>query len=186
MTKKRCPWAEDVEEIYVKYHDDEWGVPTYDDQELFEMLVLESFQAGLAWITILKKRENFKDAFDNFDVKKVASYDEKKVEELRNNAGIIRHKGKINAAINNAKIFIEIQREYGSFCKYIWHFTDNQILIDTEENYLTNSHLSDKIAKDLKKRGMKFVGTTIIYSYLESIGVINNHIHECFRYEELK
>ena len=104
MTKKRCPWAEDVEEIYVKYHDEEWGVPTYDDRELFEMLVLESFQAGLAWITILKKRENFKDAFDNFDVKKVASYDEKKVEELRNNAGIIRHKGKINAAINNAKM----------------------------------------------------------------------------------
>ena len=150
------------------------------------MLVLESFQAGLAWITILKKRENFKEAFDNFDVEKVASYDEKKVEELMNNAGIIRHKGKINAAINNAKIFIEIQKEFGSFSNYIWHFTDNKVLIDTEENYLTNSPLSDKIAKDLKKRGMKFVGTTIIYSYLESIGIINNHIHECFRYEELK
>ena len=172
MTKKRCHWAENVEEIYVKYHDEEWGVPTYDDRELFELLVLESFQAGLAWITILKKRENFRDSFDNFDVK--------------NNAGIIRHKGKINAAINNAKIFIEIQKEYGSFSNYIWHFTDNQILIDSEENYLTNSPLSDKIAKDLKKRGMKFVGTTIIYSYLESIGIINNHIHECFRYEELK
>ena len=176
MTKRRCHWAEDVEEIYVKYHDKEWGVPTHDDQELFELLVLESFQAGLAWITILKKRENFRDSFDNFDVEKVAAYDEEKIEELRNNAGIIRHKGKIN----------EIQKEYGSFSNYIWHFTDNKILIDTEENYLTNSPLSDKIAKDLKKRGMKFVGTTIIYSYLESIGVINNHIHECFRYEELK
>ena len=186
MTKKRCPWAEDVEEIYVEYHDEEWGVPTYDDHELFEMLVLESFQAGLAWITILKKRENFREAFDDFDVVKVDNYDDKKVEELRNNAGIIRHKGKIDSAINNARIFIEIQKEYGSFCKYIWQFTDNQILIDTEENYLTNSPLSDRIAKDLKKRGMKFVGTTIIYSYLESIGVINNHIHECFRYEELK
>ena len=150
------------------------------------MLVLESFQAGLAWITILKKRENFREAFDNFDVEKVASYDEKKVEELMNNAGIIRHKGKINAAINNANVFIEIQKEYSSFSNYIWHFTDNKVLIDTEENYLTNSPLSDKIAKDLKKRGMKFVGTTIIYSYLESIGIINNHIHECFRYEELK
>ena len=185
MNKKRCLWAENVEDIYVKYHDEEWGVPSYDDHELFEMLVLESFQAGLAWITILKKRENFWEAFDDFDVEKVASYDEEKVGELRNNAGIIRHKGKINAAINNANIFMEIQKEYGSFSDYIWHFTDNQILKDTEENYLTNSPLSDKIAKDLKKRGMKFVGTTIIYSYLESIGVINNHIHECFRYKEL-
>ena len=162
MTKKRCHWAEDVEEIYVKYHDDEWGVPTFDERELFEMLVLESFQAGLAWITILKKRENFRIAFDNFDVEKVANYDDEKVEELRNNAGIIRHKGKINAAINNAKIFIEIQKEFGSFSNYIWHFTDNETLRDTEENYLTNSPLSDKIAKDLKKRGMKFVGTTIM------------------------
>ena len=186
MTKRRCPWAEDVEEIYVKYHDEEWGVPTHNDYELFELLVLESFQAGLAWITILKKRENFRAAFDNFDVEKVAAYDEEKIEELRNNAGIIRHKGKINAAINNAKIFMEIQKEFGSFSNYIWHFTENNILMDTEENYLTNSPLSDKIAKDLKKRGMKFVGTTIIYSYLESIGVINNHIHECFRYGELK
>ena len=116
----------------------------------------------------------------------VANYDESKMEELLINAGIIRHKGKINAAINNANIFIEIQKEYGSFSDYIWQFTDNNVLIDTEENYLTNSPLSDKIAKDLKKRGMKFVGTTIIYSYLESIGIINNHIHECFRYGELK
>ena len=183
MTKKRCPWAEDVEEIYVKYHDDEWGVPTYDDRELFEMLVLESFQAGLSWITILKKRENFKKAFDNFDVEKVSKYDEAKVEELRNNAGIIRHKGKIESAINNANVFIEIQKEYGSFSNYIWSFTDNKVLKDSEENYKTNSQLSDKIAKDLKKRGMKFVGSTIIYSYLEAIGVINNHIHECFKYE---
>ena len=184
MSKKRCPWAEDVEEIYVKYHDEEWGVPTYDDRELFEMLVLESFQAGLSWITILKKRDNFKEAFDNFDVVKVSEYDDAKVEELRNNAGIIRHKGKINSAINNANVFIEIQNEFESFSNYIWGFTDNKVLKDTEENYKTNSPLSDKIAKDLKKRGMKFVGTTIIYSYLEAIGVIDNHIHECFRYKE--
>lgn len=184
MDKKRCQWAENVEEIYTKYHDEEWGVPTYDDQELFEMLVLESFQAGLSWITILKKRENFEKAFDNFDIETVSKYDEEKIEELRGNEGIIRNKLKINAAINNAKVFMEIQKEFGSFSNYIWGFTDNKILKDTEENYQTNSPLSDKITKDLKKRGMKFVGTTIIYSYLESIGIINNHVHECFRYEE--
>ncbi len=182
MTKKRCPWAEDVEEIYVKYHDEEWGVPCYDDQKLFEMLVLESFQAGLSWITILKKRENFRKAFDNFDVEKVSKYDDEKVEELRNNKGIIRNKLKINAAINNANVFMEIQKEFGSFSNYIWDFTDNKVLKDSEENYMTNSPLSDLITKDLKKRGMKFVGTTIIYSYLEAIGVIDNHTHECFKY----
>lgn len=182
MTKKRCQWAEDVEEIYVKYHDEEWGVPCYDDQKLFEMLVLESFQAGLSWITILKKRENFRKAFDNFDVEKVSKYDDEKVEELRNNSGIIRNKLKINAAINNANVFMEIQKEFGSFSNYIWGFTDNKVLKDSEENYMTNSPLSDLITKDLKKRGMKFVGTTIIYSYLEAIGVIDNHTHECFKY----
>lgn len=182
MTKKRCPWAEDVEEIYVKYHDEEWGVPCYDDQKLFEMLVLESFQAGLSWITILKKRENFRKAFDNFDVEKVSKYDDEKVEELRNNKGIIRNKLKINAAINNANVFMEIQKEFGSFSNYIWGFTDNKVLKDSEENYMANSPLSNLITKDLKKRGMKFVGTTIIYSYLEAIGVIDNHTHECFKY----
>ena len=179
MTKKRCPWAEDVEEIYVKYHDEEWGVPTYDDQELFEMLVLESFQAGLSWITILKKRENFRRAFDDFDVRKVADYDEAKVEELRLNEGIIRHKGKINAAVNNAQVFIEIQDEFGSFDEYIWGFTDGEII---KAEFLTESELSKHISKDLKKRGMKFVGPTIIYSYLESIGVIDNHQEGCFKY----
>ena len=141
-------------------------------------------KAGLSWITILKKRENFRKAFDNFDIETVSKYDEEKVEELRANKGIVRNQLKINAAINNAKVFMEIQKEFGSFSNYIWGFTDNKILKDTEENYQTSSPLSDKITKDLKKRGMKFVGTTIIYSYLESIGIINNHIHECFRYEE--
>ena len=183
MNKKRCSWVSE-EEVYIRYHDDEWGVPTHDDRELFEMLVLESFQAGLSWITILKKRENFRKAFDKFDIEKIIDYDDAKVEELRNNAGIIRHKGKIESAINNAKVFKEIQEEYGSFSNYIWGFTENQVLKDTEENYKPNSPLSDKIAKDLKKRGMKFVGTTIIYSYLESIGVIYNHTHDCFKYEE--
>lgn len=178
MNKRRCSWVT-CDEVYIRYHDEEWGVPTYDDNELFEMLVLESFQAGLSWITILKKRENFKKAFDDFDVVKVADYDEDKIDELRNNAGIIRHKGKITSAINNAKIFIEIQKEFGSFSDYIWSFTDGKII---KAEYLTESELSKEISKDLKKRGMKFVGPTIIYSYLESIGVIDNHEKGCFKY----
>ena len=178
MNKNRCSWVTD-EEVYIKYHDEEWGIPTYDDKELFEMLVLESFQAGLSWITILKKRENFKEAFDDFNVVKVANYGEDKIEELRNNEGIIRHKGKITSAVNNAKIFIEIQEEFGSFSEYIWSFTDGEII---KAEYLTESELSEKISKDLKKRGMKFVGPTIIYSYLESIGIIDNHQKGCFRY----
>lgn len=178
MTKKRCKWA-GPDEIYIRYHDEEWGVPTHDDQELFEMLVLESFQAGLSWITILKKRENFHNAFDGFDVEKVARYDDKKIEELRQDAGIIRHKGKITSAINNAQIFIEMQKEFGSFSNYIWSFTDGEII---KAEYETESELSKTISKDLKKRGMKFVGPTIIYSYLESIGVIDNHEKECFKF----
>lgn len=178
MTKQRCTWA-GSDETYIKYHDDEWGVPTHDDRELFEMLVLESFQAGLSWITILKKRENFRKAFDGFDVVKVANYDDDKVEELRSNEGIIRHKGKITSAISNARVFIEIQDEFGSFDEYIWGFTDGEII---KAEFLTESELSKTISKDLKKRGMKFVGPTIIYSYLESIGVIDNHQEHCFRY----
>lgn len=178
MSENRCTWA-GSDEAYIRYHDEEWGVPTHDDRELFEMLVLESFQAGLSWITILKKRENFKRAFDDFDVRKVASYDDAKVEELRMNEGIIRHKGKINAAVNNAQVFIEIQDEFGSFDEYIWGFTDGEII---KAEFLTESELSRHISKDLKKRGMKFVGPTIIYSYLESIGVIDNHQECCFKY----
>ena len=178
MTIERCSWAGD-DEIYIRYHDEEWGVPTHDDKELFEMLVLESFQAGLSWITILKKRENFRKAFDGFDVQKVAGYNEEKVEELRQNEGIIRHKGKISSAINNAQIFIEIQKEFGSFDKYIWGFTDGEII---KAEFKTESELSKNISKDLKKRGMKFVGPTIIYSYLESIGIIDNHQENCFKF----
>ncbi len=179
MNKNRCTWATDVEEIYIKYHDDEWGVPTHDDRELFEFLVLESFQAGLSWITILKKRDNFKKAFDNFDVVKVANYDENKINELRENAGIIRHKGKITSAINNAQVFMEIQKEFGSFDEYLWGFTEGEII---KAEYLTESELSKHISKDLKKRGMKFVGPTIIYSYLEAVGIIDNHQKDCFKY----
>ena len=178
MTKTRCSWA-GPDEIYIKYHDEEWGIPTHDDRELFEMLVLESFQAGLSWITILKKRQNFKKAFDDFDVEKVAAYDESKISELLENEGIIRHRGKITSAINNAQVFIEIQKEFGSFDSYIWSFTDGEII---KAEYLTESDLSKDISKDLKKRGMKFVGPTIVYSYLESIGIIDNHQEGCFRY----
>ena len=178
MTIERCSWAGD-DEIYIRYHDEEWGVPTHDDKELFEMLVLESFQAGLSWITILKKRENFRKAFDGFDVEKVAGYSEDKVKELRQNEGIIRHKGKISSAINNAQIFIEIQKEFGSFDKYIWGFTDGEII---KAEFKTESELSKNISKDLKNRGMKFVGPTIIYSYLESIGIIDNHQENCFKF----
>ena len=178
MNKNRCKWVSD-DEVYIQYHDQEWGIPTHDDRELFEMLVLESFQAGLSWITILKKRKNFKKAFDDFDVEKVACYDDFKVEELLSNEGIIRHKGKITSAINNAKVFIEIQKEFGSFDEYIWGFTSGEII---KAEYLTESDLSKRISKDLKKRGMRFVGPTIIYSYLESIGIIDNHEENCFKF----
>ncbi len=177
--KKRCSWVEGKEEIYIKYHDEEWGVAKYNDDILFEMLVLESFQAGLSWITILKKREAFREAFDNFNIEKIINYDESKVSELLENEKIIRHEGKIRATINNAKVFKEIQKEEGSFSNYIWDFTDGEII---KEEYKTKSDLSDRIAKDLKKKGMKFVGSTTIYSYLESIGIIDNHAKDCFKY----
>ena len=179
---KRCHWVDENSPIYIKYHDEEWGVPKYDDKELFELLVLESFQAGLSWITVLKKREDFRIAFDNFDVKKVASYDENKVNELLNNEKIIRSRGKINSAINNAKIFIEIQKEFGSFSDYIWGFTNNQVVKNNSDVLPVSTPLSDKISKDLKKRGMKYVGTIIIYSYLQAIGVVDDHEKDCFKY----
>lgn len=180
--KKRCTWVEGQEENYLDYHDNEWGVPVYDDDKLFEMLILECFQAGLSWITILKKREYFREAYDNFNIEKIMEFDDSKIEELMNNKNIIRNRMKIEASINNARIFKSIQEEYGSFSKYIWSFTDNKTLKDTDENYLTKSKTSDMITKDLKKKGMKFVGSVTIYSYLEAIGIINNHTKECYRY----
>ncbi len=178
--KKRCFWVDEKSDLYVKYHDEEWGIPKFDDRDLFELLILESFQAGLAWITVLKKRENFRKAFDNFDVKKVAKYDEKKINELLQNEGIIRSRGKINAAINNAIKFIEIQKEFGSFSNYIWGFTDKKVIKRSKKELPVSTELSDKISKDLKTRGMKYVGTVIIYSYLQAIGVVNDHDKDCF------
>ena len=175
---KRCKWVNLNNPIYVKYHDEEWSVPEHSDEKLFELLILEGFQAGLSWECVLNKRENFRAAFDNFDIDKIINYDEKKREELLANQGIIRNKLKINAAIVNGKIFKEIQKEFGSFNAYIWGFTNGETIIE-EYSLRTTSPLSDKISKDLKKRGMKFVGSTIIYSYLQAIGVLNAHGKEC-------
>ena len=179
---KRCFWVDEKSEIYIKYHDEEWGVPKYDDKELFELLILESFQAGLSWITILKKREEFRKAFDKFEVQKIANYNDEKVYELMNNPDIVRCKNKIKAAINNSKIYIEIQKEFGSFSNYIWGFTNNKVIKNTTGEIIVSSSLSDKISKDLKKRGMKYVGTIIIYSYLQAIGIIDDHDKDCFKY----
>lgn len=179
---KRCFWVDENSEIYKKYHDEEWGVPKYDDRELFELLILEGFQAGLSWITVLKKREAFRKAFDNFEVEKVARYKEDKINDLLQNEGIIRSKSKINSAILNARIFMQIQKEFGSFSKYIWGFTDGKIIKNKNNKFPVSTPLSDKISKDLKKRGMKYVGTVIIYSYLQSAGIVNDHETDCFRY----
>lgn len=179
---KRCFWVDEKSELYIKYHDEEWGVPKYDDKELFELLILESFQAGLSWLIVLKKREAFRKAFDNFDINKIINYDETKINELMLNPEIIRCKRKISATINNAKIYTEIQKEFGSFSNYIWGFTDNKVIKNKTGELITSSPLSDKISKDLKKRGMKFVGTVIIYSYLQAIGVVDDHDKECFKY----
>lgn len=179
---KRCSWVDEKSEIYKKYHDEEWGVPKHDDRDLFELLVLESFQAGLSWLTVLKKREAFKEAFDNFDVKKVANYNEDKINELLKNEKIIRSKNKIQSAIGNAKIFMQIQKEFGSFANYIWSFTNNKVIKNDYDKLPASTGLSDTISKDLKKRGMKYVGSVIVYSYLQAIGVVDDHEKGCFRY----
>ncbi|MBU4485650.1 MAG: DNA-3-methyladenine glycosylase I [Candidatus Delongbacteria bacterium] len=187
--RKRCQWCVNGGQIYLDYHDDEWGVPVHDDRHFFEHIVLEGAQAGLSWITILKRRENYRKAFDNFDVRKVAKYDEKKIEELIGDAGIIRNKLKIRSAVKNAKVFIEIQKEFGSFDKYFWKFTEGKVIdnqIKTMRDIQSTSELSDVISKDLKKRGMTFIGSTIIYAMMQSVGMVNDHEIGCFRYNELK
>ena len=175
--KKRCCWANPKNERYIRYHDEEWGVPVHDDGKLFEMLVLECFQAGLSWECVLNKREAFRAAFDGFDLEAVCAYGEDKLEALRNDPGIIRNRLKIQAAVTNARAFREIQGEYGSFAGYLWHWTEGKVVY---ESGLTHSELSDRISKDLKKRGMKFVGTTVIYAYLQAVGVIYSHDGGCF------
>ena len=175
--KIRCWWANPKNETYIHYHDKEWGVPVYDDRLLFEMLVLEGFQAGLSWECVLNKREAFRLAFDNFDLEKVCGYQEDDVEKLMKNPGIIRNRRKIQAAVKNAWVFREIQREFQSFSNYLWQWTGGEVIYEKGK---TRSELSDKVSKDLKKRGMKFVGTTIIYAYLQAVGVIYSHETGCF------
>lgn len=180
QNKQRCKWCNLKNEKYIKYHDEEWGILNLNEQYLFEMLILESFQAGLSWECVLNKREDFREAFDNFNIEKICTYDDKKVEELLKNEKIIRNRLKIKATINNAKIFKEIQNECGSFREYIENFSKGQIFFEIDK---TTSKLSDEISKDLQKRGMKFVGSTIIYSYLQAIGIIYSHDKECYKYK---
>lgn len=187
MKKNRCSWCGD-NPLYISYHDEEWGVPLFDDQALFECLILETFQAGLSWITVLKKRENFRDAFDYFDYHKIATYDEKKIESLLQNSGIIRNKLKIFSAISNAKYFIEIQNEFGSFRKYIWGFVNENSIknnFKTSSEYPVKTALSETISMDLISRGFKFVGATTIYAFMQAIGIVNDHVESCFRYLDI-
>ncbi|MGI9535412.1 MAG: DNA-3-methyladenine glycosylase I [Thermodesulfobacteriota bacterium] len=185
---KRCSWCMNSE-LYIKYHDDEWGVPVLDDQKQFEFLVLESAQAGLSWFTILKKRENFRKAYKDFNAEKVANFNEKKIEELLKNPGIIRNRKKIEASVSNAKIFLGLQEEYGSFCNYIWGFTDGKPIINSWKDLSeipASTELSNLIAKDLKGRGFKFIGSTIIYAHMQAVGIVNDHTVDCFRYKEVQ
>lgn len=187
MENKRCAWVS-KDKTYIQYHDKEWGRAVKEDNLLFEMLLLESFQAGLSWITILKKRENFREAFDQFDYKKISQYNETKIQSLLKNEGIIRNQLKIRASVSNSIAFLKIQKEMGSFSNYIWSFTDNKSIIGNWKSISeipTTSDLSDKISKDLKKKGFKFVGSTIIYSYLQAIGILNDHTKDCFLYQKM-
>jgi DNA-3-methyladenine glycosylase I len=184
----RCPWLDTRKEDYVKYHDEEWGVPVYDDQKLFEFLILESAQAGLSWYTILKRRQGYRDAFANFDVKKVANFNHSKVEELMQNSQIIRNRGKINAAINNAKLFINIQHEFGSFSDYMWAFVNHKTIVNDITvlgDYPATSEESDAWSKDLKKRGFKFVGSTICYAHMQACGMVNDHSLTCYKRKQI-
>ncbi len=185
---KRCQWCEsDV--LYIKYHDEEWGVPVHSDRKLFEFLILEGAQAGLSWITVLKKRVTYREVFDNFDFNKVALYEESKIQSLLNNPGIIRNKLKVRAAVKNAQAFIKMRKEFGTFNKYIWNFTEHKTQQNSWKNLKdipVNTKISDSMSRDLKKRGFIFVGSTICYAFMQAIGMVNDHIVNCYRYRELK
>ena len=184
---KRCKWLT-ADTIYVTYHDNEWGVPVYDDQKLFEFLILEGAQAGLSWLTVLKKRENYRTCFDNFDIAKVARYTPAKIAKLLTNEGIIRNRLKVNAAVINAKAVLAVQTEWGSLAKYLWHFVDNTPL-QTQRRSLAQmparTEISDLMSKDLKKRGFKFIGSTICYAFMQAVGMVNDHTTDCFRHPKL-
>ena len=185
--KNRCPWCLG-NPLYEAYHDEEWGVPVYDDATLFEFLILETFQAGLSWITVLRKRENFRKAFDHFDYHKIANYKQHKIDDLLQDAGIIRNKLKVNATVTNAQAFIKIQDEFGSFSKYIWGFVDGKPIKNackSMQDVPATTAISDILSKDLKKRDFKFVGSTVIYAHMQATGMINDHVMDCFRYNEI-
>ena len=187
MEKYRCGWSSG-DPLYEAYHDEEWGVPQRDDAVLFEFLVLETFQAGLSWITILRKRKNFRKAFDQFDYQKIALYEQSKIDELLQDAGIVRNKLKVHATVTNAQAFMKVQKEFGSFSKYIWGFVNNIPIKNAYEDYRdapAKTALSDTISKDLKKRGFKFVGSTIVYAFMQAVGIVNDHEVNCFRYNEV-
>jgi len=187
MSKHRCGWCLG-DDLYKAYHDNEWGVPVKDDDTLFEFLILETFQAGLSWITILRKRENFRKAFDNFDYLKISKYKDTKIQELLQNEGIIRNKLKVRATVSNAQAFIKVREEFGSFSNYIWGFVDGKPIKNQIENYNegpANTELSDTISKDLKKRRFKFVGSTVVYAHMQATGMVNDHEVNCFRYDEV-
>ncbi len=179
----RCSWPNlENSEIYIDYHDNEWGVESHDDKHLFEMFILESFHCGLSWLLILKKREGFRKAFDNFDAERISKYGEEKVAELMENADIVRNKAKILATVQNAKAYLKVVEEFGSFSNYLWGFTDNKVVYNPFDGVTTRNELSDKVSKDLKKRGFKFMGTVTCFSYLEAVGIMNNHAEYCFKY----
>lgn len=187
--KTRCPWCKNTFDAYQKYHDEEWGVPIYDDRTLFEFLILESAQAGLSWSTILKKREGYRNAFVNFDVEEVARFDEQKIQQLLQNPKIVRHELKVRSAITNAQHFIAIQDEFGSFSNYIWSFTGDSPIQNrwsTMVQIPTTTPESEALAKDLKKRGFKFTGSTIMYAYMQAVGMVNDHLISCFRHSQIK
>ncbi len=187
MEKKRCPWVND-NPLMINYHDKEWGTPLHDDKKLFEFLILDAFQAGLSWNTIINKRENFQKAFDNFNPEIIANYTQKDKERLMQDAGIIRNKLKIKAAIINAKEFLKIQKKFGSFNNYIWQFTDHKTInnnLKSIKDYQSKTKESDAMSKNLKERGFKFVGSTICYAFMQASGMVNDHIVDCFRYKEV-
>ena len=184
---QRCPWANSGD-IYITYHDMEWGVPVSNDRILFEFLILESAQAGLSWITILKKRDNYRDVYEDFDPENVASFDELKIKKLLEDPGIVRNRLKVRSSVNNARCFLKIQEEFGSFSDYLWSFTGNTPVVNAWGNLdqvPARTELSDRISKDMKKRGLSFVGSTIVYSFLQAVGVVNDHLTSCFRYQEI-
>jgi len=186
-TVTRCSWVSN-DPLYIKYHDEEWGVPLVDEQRLFEFLILETFQAGLSWITVLRKRENFRAAFEHFDVKKVAAFDDAKVASLMEDAGVIRNGAKIRSAVSNAQAFIQIQKEFGSFSEYIWDFVDGKPIqnsLQSLKDIPAKTELAEQISKDLKKRGFKFVGPTVVYAHMQATGMVNDHTVDCFRHKEV-